>query len=246
MLRRLASVAAVLAATALLPTAPATARAADPDYHRPVVGECRDMGWVELSGYADSEPTIDCSERHTARTVAVVSVPENMAYGDNDRVVSTAVTKCAPVVDDVLGRSSLVRVRTAYNYAFFMPTKSEWRHGARWLRCDLILLAGQHLAPLRTDAEPALPKGDLPDNVARCLVGRRADTTTCSRAHQWRAVGAFTLRQQRYPDDDASYRRVSRRCAALTSTRAFRWTSSGESSWKHGRHQIVCYDKNRR
>lgn len=244
MLRRAVTV-AVLAAATLLPAAQAHA-GTDPDYHRPAVGECRDMGWADLSQDADPEPTVDCSARHTARTVGVVSVPADLDYSDSARVLDIAVSKCAPAAAEALGRDALVRVRTAYNYGFFMPTRAEWSHGARWMRCDLILLAGTKLAPLPTDDEPALPKGGLPDAVARCLVGKDHVTTTCSRAHQWRAAGAFVLRQKRFPDDDASYRRILHRCDDLVRTRAYRWTYGSETIWKHGHHEVVCYAKTRR
>ena len=250
--RRLAAASAALATVgSLLLAAPSTAGTGDtaadgPDYHRPSVGDCRQMSWQEITQASDPPATVDCSTPHSARTIAVPSLPQDVGYTDQARLERIATRACTPAEEHALGRTRLVQRQTAYQWVWFVPTTSEWDHGARWLRCDLVLLGGQAVLTLPTDRVPALPSGRLPRSVARCLVGRDAITTVCARKHQWRAVGGFVLDQKRYPTNARAVRRIERRCAGIVGAATFSWTYASKAVWAMGRHEVVCYRKTRR
>ena len=103
-----------------------------------------------------------------------------------------------PSYEEWMGRSQLARALTAYGRSWFIPTKAERNQGARWVRCDVILMGGNTaLAPLPYDAAPLVPN-PITDSVRKCLTGKYY-WTTCDRSHSWRASGDFNVRKGKYP-----------------------------------------------
>ena len=166
-----------LLAAGLLTTLPAAQAAGTPAAAaKPVVGECRKLNAAEAAGASDSSTPIPCAETHNDRVIAVRRLPKGVTWGDLDtdhQVVMTGVKLCTPTYRSALGQTGRVRDRTAYSFLFFAPTAQQQAKGARWLRCDLVLVHGKKLAALPTDDEPALTGPTPPDAVARCLGGQR-------------------------------------------------------------------------
>jgi hypothetical protein len=222
-------------------------KAGDPNYHRPVVGECRDLTIADIYPHSNTTPTLDCTEAHTSKVIAVAQLPAGRTWANTpveaqSRIIYRA---CYPALFSILGRSYAVRDMTAFSSAWFIPTKAERNKGARWLRCDLVLYAGTKLADIPYDAAPMLPAPPLPDSVARCLTGKFYNTV-CAARHSFRASGTFQIGSRKYPSERKFNNAGQQRCPAIVTTKAFRWTWPSESRWAAGDHVVVCYSKTTR
>jgi len=232
--------------TLLMPLAAVIAAAgpaqAGPTFQQPRVGECRAMSWDEYMGKSNNEAPIDCSQPHTSRVTDVVRLPKGVTWGASiDRLTNIATRLCHPSEMEALGGSYSSRAMTAYSGAWFMPTKAQRDRGARWIRCDLVLLAGTRLATLPTDSVPALGAQPHPARIAACAKARTFARTICSTRHAWRATGTFTIRQKAYPTDREFRRAAIRRCASRTNTDTIFWQHRSKVVWRLGDHVVVCY-----
>jgi hypothetical protein len=243
------AVATVAAAATLLAvsTGPVSAGTTDgPDYQQPTVGECRDLDLTQAMKKSNATAPIDCSSPHTTRVVAVGRLPKALGWDAPIEKLGSAASKvCLPAVDEALGGTARLRDVSAYYSVWFVPTKAQRAHGARWFRCDLGLFGGARLLRLPTDSTPALEGAPLPDSVARCLTAKTFATTTCARKHTFRATGTFRMRQDKYPTGRQFAAAVTRRCPALVDSASWRWSARGRDAWKLGDHTVVCYTKTR-
>lgn len=239
-------VAAVAVATLVgASTGPANAGAEPdgPNYQQPAVGECRTLSLSEIRARADRTTPIDCADPHTTRVIKVGKLPKAMTWeASADDLLRVAFHACQPALDETLGHSAKIRDRSAYSWAWFMPTTTQRSHGARWIRCDVVLFGGKKLLTLPTDSTPALTN-PLVDSVARCLTSGGVYNTTCDRAHALRATGAFTVHASRYPSPDEAREAALKRCPALVNSSSFRWSYRSKLAWNSGNHTVVCYTK---
>lgn len=167
-----------------------------------------------------------------------------MTWGASaDDLARVTVNACQPALDETLGQSAKIRDRSAYSWAWFMPTTNQRAHGARWFRCDVVLYGGTKLLALPTDSTPALTNPPA-ESVARCLTSGFS-TTTCDRAHAFRTTGTFTLHASHYPGEgEGAFRKAAvKRCPALVDSSNFRWTYRSKDAWNLGDHTVVCFTK---
>jgi hypothetical protein len=157
------------------------------------------------------------------------------------------VERCKPAWNKLLGRTNAVRDSSAYGLVWFVPTKNQRQHGARWVSCSVVLRRGADLARLRADTAPLLPAGKLRDRIRRCLLGTTSSTITtqCSAPHGWRATGSFVIKSKKFPGTKAVNRTARNACARLTSARKpYRWTYWTKVGWQvGGDHSVICYTK---
>jgi hypothetical protein len=236
-----AAVAALVAATVTTGTVPASA--ADPTYGAPAVGQCFDMDVEELAADSYVEAPVDCAGVHTARTIAVAQLPDDLAYGSTGRLTRFALETCFPAQRKALGTSLLGMRMSAYNVGYFLPTAEQQAAGARWLRCDLVL-GGVSLEPL--PAKVALGKLPYRKSVSRCLTGRDFVLTVCSRPHAFRATAAMKVKASRYPSEKAWKRIGDQRCRSAVTSRSYRFGWPSKAAWKAGDRALICYSKSRR
>jgi hypothetical protein len=245
MTRRLglsAAVAALVAATLTTVTAPANA--ADPTFGAPAVGQCFDMDVEELAGASYVEAPVDCAGTHTARTIAVALLPDDLAYASTGKLTRFALETCFPAQRKVL-RTSLLGMRmSAYNVGYFLPTAEQQAAGARWLRCDLVLGGGTTLEPL--PAKVALGKLPYKRSVSRCLTGGGFLLTVCSSRHSFRATAAIKVKASRFPSEKAWKRIGTQRCRSAVTSRSYRFGWPSKPAWKAGDRALICYSKSRR
>src|SRR3954451_4030435 len=164
--------AVAVAATALtLGVTPAQSLATDgPTFGAPTVGTCSVMTAKQTGLQTDKSTVVPCTDKHTAKVAGVVRLPAKIGYGDSFNTLYRVVAdRCLPKVNDLLGRTNRVRDSSAYLPIWFVPTKKQRRHGARWISCSVILAHATKLAPMPTDKAPLLPSGKLGNQVARCL-----------------------------------------------------------------------------
>jgi hypothetical protein len=245
MRRLVAALVAALTVTlvsTLSPTAQA-ARAGDPNYHKPVVGECHDYGYSVMMGRSDTSPTVPCTDPHTAKVIVVAMLPNRIDWSDLSKVYGFMNNKCGPARETWLGRTVLLRGLTAYDLSYFIPTADEQAQGARWVRCDAFLWHAKKLGMLPYDAAPLVPK-PLTDDVRRCLTSTWL-VTTCDASHIYRATADFLIRKAGYPSRAVLLRMGRAKCPKLTGTQHYVFHSPTKAEWKIGLRFTVCYSKTR-
>ncbi|TGN63613.1 hypothetical protein EXE59_06370 [Nocardioides eburneiflavus] len=236
-----AAVAALVAATLTTVTAPVSA--ADPGVGAPAVGQCFDMDVEELAAASYVEAPVDCAGTHTARTIAVAILPDDLTYASTGKLTRFALETCFPAQRKVL-RTSLLGMRmSAYNVGWFLPTPEQQAAGARWLRCDLVL-GGASLEPL--PAKVALGKLPYEKSVSRCLTGGDFLLTTCTSRHAFRATAAIKVKASRYPSEKAWKRIGTQRCRNAVTSRSYRFGWPSKPAWKADDRALICYSKSRR
>ncbi len=245
MLRRVGLGAALtgLVAAALTSVAAPSASAADPAYQAPVVGQCFDMSAAELGEASYPEAAVGCGAEHTSQVIAVAQLPEGLTY-ESKGLLRFALESCLPAQRKALGTNQRGLRLTAYHLGYFAPTTEQQAAGARWLRCDLILVAGTKLAPL----PKKLALGTFPYSarVSRCLAGRDFKVTVCAKKHSFRATAALKVKAPRFPGDRAWQRIGDRRCRHVVTSRSFRFGWPSKAAWKAGDRTLLCYSRTRR
>src|SRR5262245_37414762 len=245
------SLCAVAAATALTVSAtPSQAQGEPdgPDFGAPTVGACSTMTAKQSAAQADRSTVVPCSQGHSAKVAGVVQLPDTLNYSSNPtKLYKVMVDKCLPKVNAMLGRTDAVRDSSAYDWAWFIPTKTQRQHGARWMSCSTVLRQGSKLAKLPTDKAPMLPSGRLGDGIHRCLLAdtTRAITTRCAATHGWRATGSFVMASTSYPGHKAINRKARAKCVRrVQAGKSYRWTYSTKINWQvGGDHAVICYSK---
>lgn len=241
---------AVATATALgLSAAPGQARAAadGPDFGAPAVGACSTMTAEQADARVDRSTVVPCSQAHQAKVAGVVRLPDGLAYSSRGKLYRAMVKRCKPAWNELLGRTHRVRDSSAYQLVWFVPSKDQRQHGARWMSCSVVLRKGNELAKLPANKAPLLPKGELGDRIHRCLLATTASTITtrCSAEHGWRATGSFVVSSETFPGTTAVNRAARAKCPRLTNPRKpFRWTYWTKVNWQAGGdHAVICYTK---
>lgn len=244
-MKRLAAILTLALAVTLAPSVGATAKAGDPDYHRPTVGECHNYTFDEMMARSDTTPVVDCAESHTGQAVSVVTLPDSVSWKDYDRALRVVSRLCLQDYYTWLGRPEVKRVLTAYGRAVFIPTLAERSEGARWARCDALLWRGKSkLSPLPYTETPLI-RVPIEDSIARCLTSNNY-YTVCDGRHVWRASGAFKINKAKYPPRKTMIKIGRKRCPdyVTTGTYIFYWPT--KDAWKTGSRAMVCYSKTTR
>lgn len=228
-------------AVVALPTATAV-EADGPHYQEPQVGQCRNYGYSAAMGSTAQTPVVACSSTHTAKVIAVVQLPSSMTWSTPlDDIVHAGAVKCEDAYFQAVGSTDLKRRMTALGEAIFVPTQAQRDHGARWIRCDVVVWGRSALVPL-PNRTPIL--GDVrPYKITRCIVGTHLYVTACGLTHTYRATGDFHLSGTTYPGDAAVLRAAERHCPSLVSSRTWVWTGPDRARWRAGNHVVVCFTK---
>jgi hypothetical protein len=243
--RAVAAVAAVVTVLSVS-AAPVSARTSDgPGYGQPSVGECRDLDLARAMGASETTAPIECANPHTTRVIAVGRLPAALGWdAPAGKLASASFKTCETAALEAIGGTVKQRNMSAYQWFWFIPTRAQRAHGARWFRCDLTLLGGARLLRLPTDSVPAVDSARLPDSVARCLTARILYTTTCARQHAFRATGAFRMPGTGYPTPRQFASAAAKRCPALASRR-YAYSIRGRDAWRFGDRTVVCSTKTR-
>ncbi len=242
-------VAAAAATTLALSATPGHALQANgPDFGAPTVGACSTMTAKQSDASSDKSTVVPCSKAHTAKVAGVLHLPADLDYSANPKALyKVVVRRCQPEWADLVGRTAAVRDSSAYQLVWFIPTKQQRSHGARWLSCSVVLRQGTSLAKLPTNKTPLLPKGKLGDHIHRCLLATTSAvvTTRCSAKHGWRATGSFVIAKNTYPGAKSVNGKARTKCASRTNRhKSYRWTYWTRIGWQiGGDHTVVCYTK---
>ncbi|WP_161962503.1 septum formation family protein [Nocardioides speluncae] len=240
LVRIAAAAACAVVATAIL-TPPATSAAPLPA--APKVGECRNYTLQQAGKPSNGSPVVPCKEKHTAKVIGVFQLPAGTPV-TMDKARPFVTEKCYPKFRSTLGRTERLRHLSAYTFSYFIPNQQQREAGARWVRCDIVILGASMLRPLPSNATPMLPTAPLPNKVARCLTGGHV-RTTCAQNHAFRATGVTAVASKKFPGEQTMTAIARQRCPRLVSTpRNWYATWASKTAYNLGKDRmIVCYSR---
>ena len=222
-----------LATAAQARTAGTNASSREATYAVPAVGSCHTYSFNQARKRTETSAPVDCATPHTAITIDVATVRSLTS----DRAVSRAAQQCDRTARKTIGSLS---PKTAFSTRFFLPTKAEAKQGARWVRCDVVLLGGRNaLTSLPADYLASPPT----DATALCAVTTKKVTsaTVCALEHDYRYTAHYRAKGKKYPGDARLLRSVILTCAKKVSTPKRFWAFYPDrSDWNAGLRQVSC------
>lgn len=224
----------------------------------PELGACRLLTPADVAVRSNATRTVDCTERHTAETFAVGTLPSELADAayDDPAIATWAATTCQGDLREFLGADESLAIRSVVSWAWFRPSAKAWDDGARWYRCDAVGGGdtSRSYVALPTSARGLLDqRPEKRDRWMVCAIGASvgsAPKVPCTRKHDWRAVGTIKVGQpaDAYPGDDAVEATTSDFCQTFVGgwlgypddyDFGFTWFHAAE--WATGNRRSVCW-----
>lgn len=228
----------------------------------PAVGECRNLGYGDISVFTDDTSPVACANRHTAYTFDVKDLPEDIAFTgvqvENDAVQGFAGDSCRTSFARFIGGDSADRALSRLTVTYFVPDQRHFDLGAHWVRCDVIALKSANVL-----AELPRRLGGILDgktSPARFGVCSRAEPGTtpgaalvmCSEDHSYRALAALRLggTDAPYPGEQIAKVDGRQRCEDFVDEAlgpgggyTYTWTYPLPSDWQTGQRFGYCWLK---
>lgn len=213
----------------------------------PEVGECHRLDLTAQAALADGTKPVSCERNHTSRTFSVIDVPKGTKMSDLEALSELVDQKCTPAWNRTVGGSTAKRLLAIYSYIWFAPTEAQIEDGARFLRCDLIIVGNKRAVSLPDARQPQLGKGSPSTVEARCFTGKRSGyrALSCSQRHEFRAAGTFKLKGKKYPSSARLQRIANRRCTTIAGPQWLAIPPSPES-FANGFKFVICAAANKR
>lgn len=217
-----------------------SATSAAPEYLAdPKVGECHNLSLKDIAAESDTKKPVDCSDKHTTRTVAVVTAPPAATRGSNNAQAYAVGKACGSALNEILGADSETRAKTLYSLAWFRPTKEQKAKGAKWMRCD-VTLTDQRRAYALKEETPFLD-GDPSDKERVC--GRinpdKEDVweiVPCAVKHQ------FVPRRYIPVPAGTSFKEAAAGAKEACESHGPLYTWSHAEKWGSGERFFICWD----
>lgn len=222
----------------------------------PQTGACYALSYAQAVAATTEVRATSCRRAHTARTVAVGTLPlladGHLLAVDSERARAAPARRCPARVARVLGGSRDDLRLSMLRAVWFSPSLEQSARGADWYRCDVVALAGdERLAPLEGRLTGVL---GTPGAAAYAVCGTAEPGTAgfervaCARPHTWRAVSVVELPGRRYPGAGAARRAGQEPCAAVGRAEAadplsFRWgwEAPTRAQWRAGVTWGLCW-----
>ncbi|MGN6161261.1 MAG: septum formation family protein [Marmoricola sp.] len=168
----------------------------------PAVGACRNLTFASAAAASDDTPTVPCTSRHTAITVAVGTLVAKSQVKHLDinapAVQQLLAVSCPHAVETYTGARAGIFDLSQIQAIPFVPTPTQIARGANWYRCDLVVLAAPNtLARVLGTMHLALKPARALDRWGTC--GNTSPSSAsfrrelCSRPQHWRAVSQVSL-----------------------------------------------------
>lgn len=207
------------------------------------VGSCHALTWTEFMARSDADRSVSCARRHTSLTVRVSRVKDGTRRSDATSIARQVDRGCYNAMADRVGGWSTY-LRSFYWLTVYVPTKRQWSHGARWVRCDMVLGdSRKQLQQLPTNSE--LADSALGFREEWCRMGRSADyrSTPCSRPHQFMAE--YTIRMGRWRGTKAAKNFAIHACLKRVGTLTpFFYDYPHTKRWfSFGARYVICLPK---
>ncbi len=257
MLSRLAAAALLLVLTACGESGASNAQEEGP-VEAPEPGACRVLAAQDIGQPSNNSDVVDCSEPHTAETFAVGTFPERVAARadvEDPRLGAYIYDTCSTQFETFLGGDESTVMRSVVSWAWFRPSESAWKQGARWYRCDVVggTEHSEKLRDLPRKAKGLLRRGD--DEWMTCANGEtvaESEKVTCSDPHNWRAVTTIKVGREDdpYPGDRLVEIRTRDFCSDSVGAwmgypvdYEFGYTFFRQAEWKAGNRRSICWAK---
>jgi hypothetical protein len=185
----------------------------------PEVGTCyrnspTDQGWND---HADTNSTIDCARPHMLETIASGLVPDagTVPPALTSPAAGDLYATCGQAADSFLGQPWITTLTWV---VLSVPSRSAWRDGAHWYRCDLASNNG--IADMITTSTSGSLRGNA--TPLTCVNWTVTDDATdwrdpipgsCTQPHNGELAGALPMPADLdRTDDDALSRRLDDLC----------------------------------
>ena len=235
----------------------------------PTVGECWNVFYDDAAADATwlGDSAVPCTEPHEAYTYAVVTVtsdasswvdPKDAAAAEvsiESAASNACEKKAGPLLPDLTNSQRRLR------HFFYLPSLSEWKQGARWVRCDVgvakvgSLVATPALAELPPYSDLVHQIADDPTTFLDCVVTSDATGSTgplddpgsriadCAADPQWSLDGVVTIPGDAYPGDPGVSAFVQAKCQALADAAGLPWWAyfPDETRWNQGSRLVTCW-----
>jgi len=205
----------------------------------PKVGECHKLTLKDIAAETETKKPVDCSDKHTTRTIAVVTAPAAASRGSNNAQAYAVGKACGAALNKVLGADAETRAKTLYSLAWFMPTKAQKAKGAKWMRCDVTMTDQRHAYALKSTT-PFL--SDDPSDKER-VCGRinpddkdAWELVPCAVKHQ------FVPRKYIPVEKGTPFKDAETKAEKACKTHGPLFTWSHAEKWGSGERFYICWD----
>lgn len=230
----------------------AQAQAAAP----PASDRCYRLGFDDVLQASNTARAVPCRDQHTARTVSVgrfTNVREGHLVAPDSRSVQDQVARaCRASVAKHLGGPTNRQLLSRFEAVWFTPTAEALNAGARWYRCDVVLIgAPKKLTPLPASTRGILRTASSLRSYGTCGTASPAASSfrrvLCAGPHTWKARAVLPLSGSTYLGE-AARRSADARCRAVDEALAadrlvlkwsFEWPT--REQWANGQRYGFCW-----
>ncbi len=231
------------------------------DAAAPEVGECRALGYAEISDLSDVTRPKPCAERHTTYTFAVGTLPDDIAFTgvsiENRAVQDAAAANCRTAFSDFIGGDGATRALSRLTVTYFLPDQGSFDAGAHWVRCDVVAMQSEMvLAGLPRELEGFLDDERHLEQFGVCSKGEPGSEefklVMCTQQHAYRALAALRLGtgEAAYPGRQVTKVEGQQWCEAALEAEmgsgggyTYGWTYPTPRDWDGGQRFGYCWHR---
>lgn len=222
----------------------------------PRTGACHALTYQQAVAPTAPSAEVSCTRPHTSQTYAVGTLDDvvdgHLLAVDSARVQHQVAADCpARLAAFVAGTPDALRL-TMLRAIWFTPTIEQATAGARWYRCDVVVINGtSSLAPLTRSLKGVLASPHAGD-YAMCGTAKPGTTgferVPCRAPHTWKALSVVPLPAGPYPGQQAVETAGTDQCRkaaanvaanALDYQWGYDWPSARQ--WAAGQTYGVCW-----
>ena len=225
---------------------------------RPEVGQCHDLSSEQVLESADTEDPVDCGKDHTSETVHVGTF-RPAAQGEPSELTDDAANQqasatCRGEAAQYLGTTEGALQLTQVEVFWFVPTLDEVDAGAKWLRCDVVVLEREDDLMKLPDSMKGALKGQAGlDDYGLCGTSRPGDKkferVVCSQEHAWRAISTIGIGGgEKYPGTAAVRSAGEEECESQARAAQgnsleydYGWEWPTKDQWEAGQRYGLCW-----
>lgn len=227
----------------------------------PEVGECRSLGYAEISDLSDASRKKPCAGRHTTYTFAVTTLPDDVAFTgvsiENKAIQDAAATSCRTAFADFIGGNGAIRALSRLTVTYFLPDQGSFDAGAHWVRCDVVAMQSEMaLAELPRGLEGFLDDEKHLEQFGVCSTGEPGSDefklVMCTQPHAYRALAAlrFGTSEAAYPGRQVTQVEGQQWCEAVLEAEmgggggyTYGWTYPTPRDWDGGQRFGYCWNR---